>query len=246
MSEQAMNGDWYGGLGEKWRDQKAALSSLHAVHPVTLRYFMEAMGGDIKGKRILDAGCGGGLLSEDFARAGALVTGVDVRAGAIETAREHAVRVGLSIDYHVGSVEDLQLPEESFDVVVTSFVLEHVSDLRKAIANVARVLKPEGLYLYSGINRNLKSLVIISIGFQYIIKKIPPGTLNWKRFRRPLELDAALREYGISNVETRGVGRRQSYPVMLWKKLTKKPVEGFTLTPEIGILYTGYARKGTP
>ncbi len=88
--------------------------------------------------------------------------------------------------------------------------------------------------------------MIISIGFQYVIKKIPPGTLNWKRFRRPPELDAALREYGISNVETKGVGRRRSYPIMLWKKLTKKPVEGFTLTPEIGILYTGYARKGTP
>ena len=246
MSEQTVNGELYGGLGEQWRDKKAALSSLHAIHPVTLRYFMEAMGGDIKGKRILDAGCGGGLLSEDFARAGALVTGVDMRAGAIETAREHAVRVGLAIDYHVGSVMDLQLPKESFDFVVTSFVLEHVPDLSKALANVARVLKPGGLYLYSGINRNLKSLVLITIGFQYVLKKIPPGTLNWKQFRRPAELDATLRENGISNVETKGVGRRQAYSIMLWKKLMKKPVEGFTLTPEIGILYTGYGRKGTP
>ncbi len=246
MSEQTVNGELYGGLGEQWRDKKAALSSLHAIHPVTLRYFMEAMGGDIKGKRILDAGCGGGLLSEDFARAGALVTGLDVREGAIDTAREHAVRMGLAIDYHVGSVMDLQYSKETFDVVVTSFVLEHVSDLSKAIANVARVLKPEGLYLYSGINRNLKSLVLISIGFQYVLKKIPPGTLNWKRFRRPPELHAVLRENGISNVDTKGVGRRQSYSVMLWKKLTKKPVEGFTLNPEIGILYTGYGRKGTP
>ncbi len=243
MSEQAGNGELYGGLGEKWRDKNAALSSLHAIHPVTLNYFMGIMGGDIKGKRILDAGCGGGLLSEDFARAGALVTGIDVRAGAIETAREHAVRVGLAIDYHVGSAEDLQLPEASFDVVVTSFVLEHVSDLHKTIGNVARVLKPEGLYLYSGINRTLKSLVLITIGFQYVLKKIPPGTLNWKQFRRPPELHAALRGNGISNVETIGVSRRQSYSLMLWKKLTKQPVEGFTLTPEIGILFTGYGRK---
>ncbi len=246
MSEQTVKGDWYGELGGKWRDKKAALSSLHAAHPVTLRYFMETMGGDIKGKRILDAGCGGGLLSEDFARAGALVTGVDVREGAIETAREHAVRVGLAIDYHVGSVMDLQFSKESFDVVITSFVLEHVSDLSKAIANVARVLKPGGLYLYSGIDRNLKSLVLICIGFQYVLKRIPPGTLNWRQFLRPPELVAALRENGITNVETKGVSRRQPYPIMLWKKLTKKPVEGFTLTPEIGILYTGYARKGTP
>lgn len=239
-----MNRDWYGKLGEEWRDKNAALSSLHAAHPVTMQYFMKTMGGDIKGKRILDAGCGGGLLSEDFARAGALVTGIDVRAGAIETAREHAVRVGLSIDYHVGSVEDLQLPESSFDVVLTSFVLEHVSDLQRAIANVARVLKPDGLYLYSGINRTLKSLVIITIGFQYVLKKIPPGTLNWRRFRRPQELEAALMANGIQNVETKGVGRRQTYSVMLWNKLKKRPVEGFSLTDEIGILYTGYGRKG--
>lgn len=240
-----MSSDWYGQLGDEWRNKGAALSSLHAVHPITLRYFMDVMGGDIQDKRILDAGCGGGLLSEDFARSGALVTGVDVRPGAIETAREHAVRVGLSIDYHVGSLEDLQLPEGSFDIVVTSFVLEHVSDLDKAVSNVARVLKPGGLYLYSGINRTVKSLLIISIGFQYVLKKIPPGTLNWSRFRRPSELHAALREHGMSNVETRGLGRRQPYAVMLWNKMVKKPVEGFSLTPEIGILYIGHARRGT-
>ncbi|NIO10006.1 MAG: 3-demethylubiquinone-9 3-O-methyltransferase [Deltaproteobacteria bacterium] len=238
-----MNSDWYGKLGAEWRDKDAALSSLHAAHPITLRYFMDAMGGDIKDKRILDAGCGGGLLSEDFARSGALVTGVDVRSGAIETAREHAVRVGLSIDYHVGSLEDLQLPEGSFDVVVTSFVLEHVSDLGKAISNVARVLKPGGLYLYSGINRTFTSLLIISIGFQYVLRKIPPGTLNWSQFRRPSELHAALGESGMSNVETKGLGRRQPYSVMLWNKLTGKPVEGFSVTPEMGILYVGQARR---
>ncbi len=246
MSDNANKDDLYGRLGESWRDKEAALSSLHAIHPLTLEYFMRTVGKNIQGVRLLDAGCGAGLLSEAFARAGALVTGMDIRPGAIETARQHATRVGLSIDYQVGSVEDLTLPDESFDVVVASFVLEHVSDLHKTSQNVARVLKPQGLFLYSGINRTLLTLMIVTIGFQYVLRKIPRGTLRWNKFVRPEELEAALRNHGVYIVETRGVARRYPYPVMLWNRLRKRPAGDFVLTSKMGMCYVGHATKGPP
>jgi len=246
VSDKATKDDVYGQLGDRWRDKRAALSSLHAVHPVTLGYFMRTVGENLKGIRLLDAGCGGGLLSEAFARAGALVTGMDVRPGAIETARQHSTRVGLNIDYQVGSVEDLTLPDEAFDVVVTSFVLEHVSDLRKAAQNIARVLKPQGRFLFSGINRTPLTLMIITIGYQYLLRKIPPGTLRWKKFVRPEELEAALRDHGVQTVETQGVARRYPYPVMLWNKIRKRPVGDFVLTSNMDMCYVGNATKGPP
>jgi 2-polyprenyl-6-hydroxyphenyl methylase/3-demethylubiquinone-9 3-methyltransferase len=185
VSGKVSNADLYGRLGENWRDEKAALNSLHAMHPVTLGFFMRAVGDKVQGTRLLDAGCGGGLLSETFSRAGALVTGIDVRPGAIETARQHATRVGLNINCQVGSLENLGFPGESFDVVVASFVLEHVPDLHVAARNVVRVLKLNGMFLFSGINRTLTALFIVSIGFQYIPRKISRGTLRWNKFVRP-------------------------------------------------------------
>lgn len=246
LNHKATNKDLYEHLGENWRDKKAELSSLHAMHPVTLNYFMRAIGDNIQGIRLLDAGCGGGLLSETFARAGALVTGLDVKPGAIETARQHATRVGLSIDYQMGSLEDLKFTDESFDVIVASFVLEHVADLRTVAHNVARVLKPQGLFLYSGINRTFLTFMIITIGFQYVLKKIPPGTLKWNKFVRPMELEATLRDHGIFTVETQGVARRYPYSVMLWNKLRNRPVGDFILTSNMGMCYVGHATKGKP
>lgn len=244
MSEKASREDLYGSLGENWRDKKAALSSLHAIHPVTLGYFMGVVGKDIKGLRILDAGCGGGLLSEAFAREGAMVTGLDVKPGAIETARQHATRVGLNIDYQVGSLEDLKFAEGCFDVVIASFVLEHVADLQNAAHNVARVLKPRGIFLYSGINRTFLTLLIVSIGFQYVLRKIPRGTLRWNKFVRPEELTAALKRYGVSAVETHGVARRYSYTVMLLNRLRGRPAGDFVLTSNMAMCYVGHAVKG--
>ena len=141
-------------------------------------------------------------------------------------------------------LENLGFSDESFDVVVASFVLEHVSDLQTAARNAARVLKPGGLFLFSGINRTLMTLFIVSIGFQYVLRKIPRGTLRWKKFVRPEELAAALKECGVHTVETRGVARRHPYSVMLWNKLWKRPAGDFILTQDMGMCYVGHATKG--
>ncbi len=184
-----------------WWDQRDVLTY---VTPARFSY-IASVAGDLHGRRVLDLGCGGGLLAEPLARAGAEVTGVDISDNALRIARQHAERHRLDIDYRLAPAEDLPFPDGSFDVVVAFDVLEHVTDLQRAVQEAARVLRPGGKLIYDTMNRTwLCRVMVIWFGEHLWPGGPPPGTHRWDKFIRPAELRALLAGGGVNNVETVG------------------------------------------
>ncbi len=167
----------FGRVSALWWDPKGPMHSLHDINPLRTRYISE--GAQIAGQRVLDIGCGGGLLSEALAALGAQVTGIDLSEELIEVARMHAKRAGLEIDYRRISAEHLaEEAPASFDVVTCMEVLEHIPDPEAVVAACARLLKPGGHVFFSTINRNLKSFVFAIVGAEYILRLLPIGSHN--------------------------------------------------------------------
>lgn len=215
-----------------WSDDICWVRTLKNLVPGRLAWFDRHI--DWRGKAVLDLGCAGGFMAEAIARRGAEVTGIDPSQGAIAAARAHAAAEGLAIRYDTGVGEALPYPDASFDTVVCVDVLEHVADLPKVLAEVARVLKPGGLFLFDTINRNpLARLATITIA-EDVLRLLPKGTHDPALFIRPAELRRAMTGAGlvpgpITGLGPRGVNRRLD--------LTFGPLP-FTL-----ILYIGLARK---
>ncbi|MEE9615377.1 MAG: bifunctional 2-polyprenyl-6-hydroxyphenol methylase/3-demethylubiquinol 3-O-methyltransferase UbiG, partial [Thermodesulfobacteriota bacterium] len=190
-----------------WWDPKGRLSALHDITPLRFDYFEEkaegAMGG-LKGKRVLDVGCGGGLLSERFAVSGAVVTGIDLSPLSIEAAKEHAESTGLKIDYRVSSAADLFEKEKPkpFDCVICAEVLEHVDDLKGFIKDSLLMLRPGGLFFFSTISKTLKARFFAIFVAEDILGMVHPGTHDYGKFIRPSVLAELLRE---NSVELEGV-----------------------------------------
>jgi 2-polyprenyl-6-hydroxyphenyl methylase/3-demethylubiquinone-9 3-methyltransferase len=160
----------------------------------------------LAGRRVLDVGCGGGLLSESLARAGAQVTGIDLAPGMVEVARLHAAEGGLAIDYRVASAEELaQAGPGQFDVVTCMEMLEHVPDPAAMTATLVRLLAPGGALFVSTLNRNLKSFLLAIVGAEYILRLIPRGTHEYERLIRPAELARWARAAGLSLSELAGI-----------------------------------------
>jgi 2-polyprenyl-6-hydroxyphenyl methylase / 3-demethylubiquinone-9 3-methyltransferase len=160
----------------------------------------------LAGRRVLDVGCGGGLLSESLARAGAQVTGIDLAPGMVEVARLHAAEGGLAIDYRVASAEELaQAGPGQFDVVTCMEMLEHVPDPAAMTASLVRLLAPGGALFVSTLNRNLKSFLLAIVGAEYILRLIPRGTHEYERLIRPAELARWARAAGLSLSELAGI-----------------------------------------
>ncbi|MGE3877347.1 MAG: bifunctional 2-polyprenyl-6-hydroxyphenol methylase/3-demethylubiquinol 3-O-methyltransferase UbiG, partial [Parvibaculaceae bacterium] len=215
-----------------WSGRVRWLRALHNLVPARLAGF-EPIVGDWTGKRVLDLGCGGGFMAEALARRGALVTGIDPSPGAIDIAWKHAAESGLAINYAVGTGESLDLADRSFDIVVCVDVLEHVTDLDRVIAEIGRVLKPDGLFLFDTINRNgLAALVMITFG-ENILRLLPPGTHDPARFITPQELESKLTEAGFSVGAFAGFGPRG----VNWRL---DPV--FGRVPTLAVQYMGDAR----
>lgn len=159
----------------------------------------------MKGQRVLDVGCGGGMLSESMAKAGAWVVGVDVSENALDVGRKHARQSALAINYLQAPAERLPFKCSSFHTVVAFDVLEHVSDLPMTLAEISRVLRPGGRFIYNTMNRTiLCRVVVIWIGERCWKGGPPRGTHNWHKFIRPRELVELMARNGIANVETRG------------------------------------------
>jgi 2-polyprenyl-6-hydroxyphenyl methylase/3-demethylubiquinone-9 3-methyltransferase len=154
---------------------------------------------------MLDIGCGGGLLCEPMARLGAEVVGVDAAARNIPVARIHAGQSGLDIDYRVGTAEELAAAGERFDVVLNMEVVEHVADPLAYLTACRRLLRPGGLHICSTINRNPKSYVMAIIGAEQVMRWLPRGTHEWKKFITPDELYELLRRAGMRPVDRRGM-----------------------------------------
>jgi 2-polyprenyl-6-hydroxyphenyl methylase/3-demethylubiquinone-9 3-methyltransferase len=198
--------------GDIWWDESQALSALRTmVNPGRVPYFravlVERLGLDPRALRALEVGSGGGLLAEELAGLGLAMTGVDPSEPSVETARAHAVQSGLSIEYRVAPGEHLPFEPGSFDVVFCCDVLEHVQDLNQVIAEIARVLKPGGVFLYDTINRTLFSkLAIVKLAQDWPLTSFVPANLHdWRIFIKPGELVAIMARHGLRNKQIAGL-----------------------------------------
>ncbi|MEM6637469.1 MAG: bifunctional 2-polyprenyl-6-hydroxyphenol methylase/3-demethylubiquinol 3-O-methyltransferase UbiG [Pseudomonadota bacterium] len=187
-----------------WDADTRWVRTLHNMVPARLRYFDTLV--DWEDRDVLDLGCAGGFMAEALARRNARVTGIDPATKAIDAARRHADHEGLSIRYDVGTGEMLPYGSESFDRVVCVDVLEHVDDLGKVLAQVARVLRPGGYFLFDTINRNLLSRLAVVTMAEDILRLLPRGTHDPAKFIRPGELKSALTKAGLTCGAMAGLG----------------------------------------
>ena len=201
-------------MAAEWWDPKGKFKPLHLMNPCRLDYITRQIAGEFnrdlstdrpfEGLRLLDIGCGGGLLSEPMARLGADVVGADAAAGNIPVAQVHAKQSGLEIDYRNTTAEALADAGEQFDVVLNMEVVEHVADPLSYLTACKTLLKPGGLQLCSTINRNPKSFAVAIVGAEYVMRWLPKGTHEWHKFITPDELYDLLKNAGLNPVDRKG------------------------------------------
>lgn len=194
-------------MAADWWDPNGRLRPLHELNPTRLewikREICRAFGRDerdtraLEDLRILDIGCGGGLLTEPLARLGADMVGADAGAANIEAARAHAQAQGLVIDWRTTTAEALAAERASFDVVVAMEIVEHVADLPMFLREVASLVRPGGLLLLATLNRTMKSFALAIVGAEYILRWLPPGTHTWSKFVTPKEMTRAIEATGL-------------------------------------------------
>jgi 2-polyprenyl-6-hydroxyphenyl methylase/3-demethylubiquinone-9 3-methyltransferase len=202
-------------LGARWWDPKGPMAALHKFNPVRLGYIRDQAAArfardakaldSLKGLRILDIGCGGGILSEPLARLGADMVGVDPAEESIAVARAHAEEAGVAIDYRAATAEELAAKAERFDIVLAMEVVEHVTDVNAFVATCAEMVKPGGLLIAATLNRTLKSFALAIVGAEYVLRWVPRGTHQWDKFVTPEELETALESAGLRVIGERGV-----------------------------------------
>jgi len=189
----------FGALAHRWWDPTSEFRPLHEINPLRLTLIEKAVGG-LNGKRIVDVGCGGGILTEAMSRQGANVKGIDLAEKALKVARLHSLESGVKVDYEEIAAEALAEREPgTFDVVTCMEMLEHVPDPAQTIRACARLVKPGGTVFFSTLNRNPKSYLFAIIGAEYILKLLPKGTHDWARFIKPSELSRMAREAGLAS-----------------------------------------------
>jgi 2-polyprenyl-6-hydroxyphenyl methylase/3-demethylubiquinone-9 3-methyltransferase len=202
-------------LAEGWWDPKGSMAALHRINPARLGYLRQTLAAHFSRDarslnpfhhlRILDIGCGGGLISEPLARLGAEVTGIDAAEANIAVARAHAREADLEIDYRQASAEELSATRERFDVVLALEIVEHVADFDAFLEGAAALVRPGGAFIASTLNRTPRSLLFAIVGAEYILGWLPRGTHRWDRFLRPSEFAAALRRHGLQGRDIRGL-----------------------------------------
>ena len=205
----------FGALAAEWWDPRGKMAPLHKFNPVRLSYIRDQavarFGRDakrldcLKGLRILDIGCGGGILSEPLARLGATVVGADPAAANIAAAKQHAEESELGIDYRTGTAEALADTGERFDLVLAMEVVEHVADVALFVKRCAEMVKPGGLIVAATLNRTLKSFALAIVGAEYVLRWLPRGTHRWDRFVTPNELEIAMERSGLRVIDEAGV-----------------------------------------
>ena len=199
-------------LSATWWNPSGPMRPLHVVNALRQTHVLERIashfgrdGESLAGLRILDVGCGGGLLSEPLARRGGQVVGIDASPGNVAAAQRHAASQGVAVDYRLGDPDQALGPAESFDLVLALEVVEHVQDVAAFVGTVAQHVAPGGLLLASTIDRTWKSFVFAIVGAEYVLRVLPRGTHQWQRFVRPAELAAAASRAGLQQIDLRGM-----------------------------------------
>ncbi|HEV2364936.1 MAG TPA: bifunctional 2-polyprenyl-6-hydroxyphenol methylase/3-demethylubiquinol 3-O-methyltransferase UbiG [Caulobacteraceae bacterium] len=208
----------FSALAAEWWNPKGPLAVLHRLNPARLAYIRQqclahfgretAARRPFRGLKLLDIGCGGGLVAEPMARLGFSVTAVDPSAEAVELARTHADEARLAIDYRNGGPEALPESGAVFDVVLALEVVEHAPDARAFLTGCERLIAPGGLLILSSLNRTLRSLALGKIAAEYLLRWAPAGTHDWRKFPKPAELEALLADLGLAPVTVRGLSFR--------------------------------------
>jgi 2-polyprenyl-6-hydroxyphenyl methylase/3-demethylubiquinone-9 3-methyltransferase len=216
-------------LSATWWDSRGPMRPLHVVNALRHKYVVAQiashLGQDtanvLRGLRILDVGCGGGLMSEPLAHLGAQVVGVDASPGNIAAARLHAQSKNVMVDYRLGEPTEVLSPQERFDVVLALEVVEHVSDVPAFLGTAAALLAPGGILFVSTIDRTFKSFAVAIIGAEYLLRVLPRGTHQWSMFVRPKELTSALAPAHLQIRDLRGMRYLPVVHKASWCKDTK-------------------------
>ena len=205
----------FSALAGEWWNPDGAFRILHRLNPLRVEYVKNQTRAHFvhkpdssrpfQGLRILDVGCGGGLLAEPLVHLGAKVTGLDASSEAIAVAVRHAKTSGLSIEYRTGGVEDLAKGKERFDIITAFEIIEHVADLDSFLAAVARLLKPGGMLILATLNRTPQSFLLGIVAAEYVLGWVPCGTHQWTKFVRPSELVRRLEAQKITTLDLSGV-----------------------------------------
>ena len=216
-------------LAHKWWDKNSEFKPLHDINPLRLDYINNLT--PLTGKRVLDVGCGGGILSESMANIGADVTGIDLSEKALNVAKLHSLESGIAVDYQLKSVEQLAIEQpDSFDIVTCLEMLEHVPDPAAVITACAKIAKPGGVIFFSTINRNLKAYLFAVIGAEYVLNMLPKGTHDYAKFIKPVELAKYARQADLDVLGSRG---------MSYNPLIKK----YSLGNDTSVNYMLYTKK---
>ncbi len=194
-------------LSSQWWNERGAFGVLHAMNPARIRFIKDTAHqhfppNGLKNLKMLDVGCGGGIVCEPLTRLGAIVTGIDASAEAIKIAETHAHEQNLTIDY---LCDDLKNLENTYDLVTCLEVVEHVDDLKTFSQDLVHKLNPDGVLILSTLNRTVFSYVVGILGAEYLTRKVPVGTHNWQKFVEPSELVALMESQGLKTISLKGL-----------------------------------------
>ncbi len=221
----------FGSLAARWWDKDSEFKPLHDINPLRLNYIKEQCGGSIKGKRILDVGCGGGILCESLALEGAEVVGIDLAEAGLEVAKLHLLESGLDVNYQKITAEEFaESNAETFDIVTCMEMLEHVPEPSSIIKSCSKLVKRQGRVFFSTINRNPKSYFFAIVGAEYVLNLLPKGTHNYEKFIRPSEIDKWARRNNLSIASMIG---------MTYNPITKR----YKLEKDVSVNYLTHYQK---
>jgi 2-polyprenyl-6-hydroxyphenyl methylase / 3-demethylubiquinone-9 3-methyltransferase len=238
----SIDNEYYEGMDELWWDPAGPAAILHAINRPRVDFYLRELG-DLGGRRVLDAGCGGGLVARELAAAGAEVVGIDRSLGSLGVARRAAGHFSPA----QGRLERLPFADGSFDAVVAADVLEHLPDLPAAVAELARVLAAGGSLVFDTVNRTPWSWFTAVFGLEQVLRMVPRGTHDWRLFIRPAELDLLLRRAGLVPVAVCGL-TPQIGPGVVARGLLTRRIDVPTFATGAGrrVSYLGHYKKASP
>ena len=216
-------------LAARWWDPDGEFRPLHEINPLRLDWIRQHA--DLDGRTVVDIGCGGGILTESMAAAGAVVTGIDMAEGPLAVARLHQIESGATVDYRQSTAEELAATSAgAYDIVTCLEMLEHVPSPAQIVASVHTLLRPGGQAFFSTINRSAKSFLFAIVGAEYVLKLLPAGTHEYRKFIRPSELDSWARDASLELKASVG---------MHYNPLTRE----YSLGPGLDVNYLMYFRR---